>query len=123
MAGPFLNLTSINSTQSGWNVPLDQNFSLILNFIARNPLPARRVYWATANQPSTGSDSAPFTSKLRDFPPSLFQGCLVWIMDPSSVKIGGVNTDSGDANKFAFSDGTNWYWQSNVAAGPLDAAT
>ena len=123
MAGPFINLTSISSLQSGWNSQADQNFSLLLNFIGRSPLPARRVYWAAANQPSSGGDSSPFTSKLRDFPPALFQGCLVWIMDPASVKIGGVNTDSGDANKFAFCDGSNWYWQANVAAGPLDAAT
>lgn len=123
MAAPFLTLQTVNALQAGWNAQLDQNLALLLSFVGRSPLSHRRVYWNSATQPSTGGDAYPLAGRLRDYPPALFQGCTVWIMDPTAVTIGAVATDSGDSSKFAFSDGTSWFWLSDPSLGAFDSAT
>lgn len=119
---PQLNLQNVRPLQGGWNAQVDQNFALMRAFLVGGPLPARRVYWNSANQPSTGTDGIGFTSFLKDFPPALYQGCTAWVMDPTSVLIGGIPTSTGDTNKMIYSNGTSWYWQSDPTLGALDAA-
>jgi hypothetical protein len=122
-SAPHLATQTINPLQSGWDAQVRANFAAFMNFAGRMPFPIRRVYFNSANQPTSGTDANPYSSLLRDFPPALYQGCLAWVLDSSSVTIGATPTDSGNAMKYVFSDGTSWFWMANPGLGALDAAT
>lgn len=121
MSAPLFELRAVAFRQATWQAAMDFNLAMMTLFLDEQPTQVKRVWHDSGLDPGTGITASPNIRYLKDFGAPDFEGHRVWVHDAATVSgfpatIINPQTGSGSVtnhNKFAFSNGTDWYWEAD----------